>query len=196
MKTAGDERADKIEGEDQHAVRQAGMQQAGGVREPEVRGDAGMRKKLDVFAPAEGGAQQLDARKGRAVHQVAGVMVAGERIEAADAVIAAGDDDRGAGGTPGSGRNAGGQLAQTGQPAGREGFFHGSGQGERDGIAAIAAEHRLEGEGAAAGEQRGGGRGRIAERGETLTRREAHGKLIGRRVHARRLQAPAGRARR
>jgi len=94
VESAGDERADEIIREHQHAVRQPGVQQARRVRQAEVRGDAGVREHLDVFTPAELGAKQRDAGERRAVGEVAGVVVTGEGVEAADAEVAARDDHR------------------------------------------------------------------------------------------------------
>ena len=184
VKSAGDKRADEIEGEHQHAVRQAGVQQARGVRQPEVRGDAGVREDVHVFAPAEFAPEQLDAREGRAVGEVARVVVAGEGVEAADAEIAARDDHGGARRAPRRRRNAGGQSSQAGQPARRQGFVHGPGQRERHEVAAVATEHGRELERAPARQQRGGGGRGVAEGREAVARRDAHGKLIGRGVHA------------
>src|ERR1035438_2253893 len=131
MESAGDKRADKIEGKHEHAVGQIGVQQAGGVSQSEVRGNAGVREDVDVFAPVEFSPEQIHALEWRAVGQVAGIVAADESIETADPEVAAGDDDGRTRRAPSGCWDAGGELAQAGHPARRKRLVHRPPQGER-----------------------------------------------------------------
>ena len=140
MEPACDKGAYEVEREHKHPVRQAGVQQARGVGQAKVGGNAGVGEDVHVFAPAEFGAQQVHARAGSAVGKVTHVMVADEGVEAADGEVAAGDDDGRTGGAPIASGYARGKPAQARQPPGRQRFAHGRRQGERHAVAAVAAE--------------------------------------------------------
>ncbi len=177
VKTAGDERAEEIEGEDEGVVREAGGEDAGSLEQAEVRGDAGVGKDSDVFAPAEFAAKPIDAQRGRAESEVRGRATLAEGVEIADAEVATRDEDRTAGSAPAVGDDGSEESAEGSDPRWRCGLVNGAAGEKCDGrgVATECAEHGDGAEGCFTAEERGVSGVSVAEGRHATSGGEAHG---------------------
>jgi hypothetical protein len=177
VKSAGDERAEKIEGKDERLVGEPGVEGARGQQQAEVRGDAGVREQSDICAPAELRLQQLDGGAGCREGQVLGVPGPAIRVKVADAEIAARDKHGAARRAPISAGNLSGELRDRRQPGRHGGFVElaAGAKGERHGVAAVGSQDWNRAQGALAAEQGRESRLRVAQRSDAAGGAEADG---------------------